>query len=212
MIFLLTVFVVFAVAGANGDRQTNELLDEVLDHARPEIAAQIDPLDLPSSTHRFSEWAGFFRVYGEARVYNGYMTGLKNIRRTGDSTIRRVNDMIYISAYLGVDGLQGSYRARATFMGIGPTASANIGISSVSVKIVAKQLTRTNASPEVTEFRITHLGHVHVSINGLGPLGWILSGLSTFIVNIIKPTIANAINQPLKQAIANELSKVHFLL
>ena len=78
--------------------------------------------------------------------------------------------------------------------------------------LIVLQLTRTNASPEVTEFRITHLGHVHVSINGLGPLGWILSGLSTFIVNIIKPTIANAINQPLKQAIANELSKVHFPL
>ena len=58
------------------------------------------------------------------------------------------------------------------------------------------------------DFKIEHISGIKVHVGGLGPLGWILGGLTTFIVNILKDVIANAVNAPIRNVIRNELRKV----
>ena len=67
---------------------------------------------------------------------------------------------------------------------------------------------KPDAHPDLFDFRIEHISGVSVKIDGLGPLGWILGGLTSFIANILKDVIADAINAPIKNVIRNELRKV----
>ena len=65
-----------------------------------------------------------------------------------------------------------------------------------------------DAHPDLFDFKIEHISGIKVKIDGLGPLGWILGGLTSFIANILKDVIANAVNSPIRNVIRNELQKV----
>jgi len=205
-LIFLTVCALLAVA-VQGDETTNKFLDQILVNARPEIQ-KIDPLRLPEARHGFSKKIVFVTVKGEASVYDGYVSGLSTIHRSGEANMRTEGQNLIVTAHAGLSNLRGQYRAHATFMNLGPHVSAKLGISSVSVRLGLKQSMTPGAHPDLFDFHIEHIGGISVHIGGLGPLGWIVGGLTSFIANILKGVIANAINAPIRNAIRNELSKV----
>merc|ERR1712228_54831 len=203
----LTSFAVLVVC-AYGDPATNQFLDKLLDNVRPAIEKDLEPIRLPEKRHRFSKKIIFVTVHGEASVWNGYVHGLKNIHRSGEASMRQEGDSLIVNAHAGINNLKGQYSAKATFMNLGPNFTAYLGISSVSVRLGVKQALRPDAHPDLFDFKIEHISGISVRINGLGPLGWILGGLTSFIANILKGVIANAINAPIKNVIRKELKNV----
>merc|ERR1712142_1319249 len=202
--------VIFAAVAlvANADKATNDFLDQLLDNARPTIAKELDPIKLPEKRHRFSKKIIFVTVHGEASVYNGYIHGLTNLHRSGEASMTTEGDCLVVRAHAGINNLKGQYSAKATFMNLGPHLSASLSISSVSVRLGIKQALKPDAHPELIDFKIEHISGIKVHVGGLGPLGWILGGLTTFIVNILKDVIANAVDAPIRNVIRNELRKV----
>jgi len=193
---------------ANADPATNQFLDKLLGNVRPIIERELEPIRLPEKRHRFSKKILFVRVFGEASVWNGYVSGLKNIHRSGEANMQQEGDKLVVRAHAGINNLRGQYSAKATFMNLGPNFTAYLGISSVSVRLGVKQAFSPDAHPELFDFKIEHISGIKVKIDGLGPLGWILGGLTTFIANILKDVIANAVNSPIRNVIRNELQKV----
>lgn len=206
-IFFLTIFALLAI-DVNGDAATNNLLDQILNNARPTIQREIDPISLPEERHGFSKKVLFVTVRGEARVYNGYVHGLSTIHRNGDANIRQEGENLVVTAQARVNNLKGQYSAHATFMNFGPHVTARLSISHVSVRLGLKQAMRPDAHPDLFDFAIDGMGSIGVTIDGLGPLGWILGGLTSFIANVLKGVIVNAINTPIKNAIRGALGGV----
>jgi len=128
--------------------------------------------------------------------------------QSGEASMKQEGDSLVVRAHAGINNLRGQYSAKATFMNLGPNFTAYLSISSVSVRLGAKQALRPDAHPDLFDFKIEQISGIHVKINGLGPLGWILGGLTSFIANILKDVIANAVNTPIKNVIRNELKKV----
>jgi len=202
------VFVALLAATAHGDKATNDFLDKILNDARPVIERELDPIDLPVERATFSKKILFVTVHGEAKVYNGRIYGLKNIHRSGDADVKYDNNKLVISAHAGINNLRGTYSAHASFMNLGPTVTAHLGISSVSVRLGARQDIKPDAHPDLYDFKIEHISGISVKISGLGPLGWILGTLTGFIANILKNVIADAVNTPIKNVLRNEFAKV----
>jgi len=196
------------VAVAHADPATNQFLDKLLDNVRPVIERELEPIRLPERRHRFSKKVLFVRVYGEASVWNGYVSGLKNIHRSGEASMQQEGANLVVRAHAGINNLRGQYSAKATFMSLGPNFTAYLSISSVSVRLGVKQALNPDAHPDLFDFKIEHISGIKVKIDGLGPLGWILGGLTSFIANILKDVIANAVNSPIRNVIRNELQKV----
>jgi len=206
-LFCLAVIGLLAL-NVNADKATNDFLDKILANVRPIIQKDLDPIKLPQKTHSFSKKILFVRVHGEAKVYDGFVSGLSTIHRSGEANMHQEGDSLIVNAHAGINNLRGQYRAHATFMNLGPRVGARLSISSVSVRLGAKQALKPDAHPDLFDFRIEHISGVSVKIDGLGPLGWILGGLTSFIANILKDVIADAINAPIKNVIRNELRKV----
>jgi len=55
----------------------------------------------------------------------------------------------------------------------------------------------------VTRFEITNVGHIDVSVSGLGPLDWILGKLVGAIADTIKGFIIPLIEGPIRDILQN---------
>jgi len=188
----------------------NIFLDKLLVNARSEIKKDLDPIKLPEDKASFSKKILFVTVHGEARVYEGWLAGLSTIHRTGNAEMSTSNDeqTMMVSAHLGVSNLKGHYRAHAKFMSLGPSASATVSVSSVSVRIGVKQSFVPGSKPQLTNFNIERIGGISIHFSGLGPLDWIINLLTNLVGNLVKGAISNAIEKPLRSLIAEKLSQI----
>jgi len=188
----------------------NAFLDNILTNARPTIDKDLDPVDLPNGEAGFSKSILGINVHGQAKVFDGYLAGLRTIHRSGDAEMVNTADgAIIINAKLGLSNLQGHYRALAKFMNLGPETGVTIGVSSVSVRISVKQSFVPGAHPELLDFAIESVGDVLVKLDtGLGPLDFILGGIINLVNNLVKDLIVKIVNEPLKNVIAEQLAHV----
>ena len=60
---------------------------------------------------------------------------------------------------------------------------------------------------QLTNFAITHVGHIDVDISGLGPLDWILELLVDFVDSFLKDWIVGLVEGPLRDLIQDLLDQ-----
>merc|ERR1712200_65241 len=210
-IFLVALAAIF-LAGANGDTKgMNDLVDDLLSMIKPTLAEQLEPFKLPATTHGFSKDVLGISVHGEAKLYDGYLSGLSSIYRRGDVTMRKDGENDIFTGRLGLHHLKGQYRAHARFMNLGPKVTARITVNSVSVKYGIKQFPQPDKFPELVDFQIESIDGVKVKFYGLGPLGWILGGLTTAVVRVLKGVVSFALNTVVKTVISGKLKDIDFL-
>jgi len=178
-------------------------IDEVLANVAAMVVEQgYDPAELPGGEVHFSQDMGFFTLHGSARYDRGHFDGLSTLHRTGDTQLC-VGDTIAVHANIGVRAARAGYHVAAEFQGIEIGATANAKISSIDIYFEASVALSGEGGLQISRFEITDIGHIDVSVDGLGPLGWILGTLVGGIADTIKGFIIPFIEGPIKDILQN---------
>jgi len=188
----------------------NAFLDNILSNARPTIESELDPISLPEGGAEFSKKILGIPVFGHAKVFDGYLAGLRTLHRSGDAEMTNTPDgAILVTAELGLKNLQGHYKASAKFMNIGPQADATITVSSVQVHLKVKQTFQPGAHPELLDFSIVNLGAINVKLaTGSLVSDFIFNTVANLIQGLVKGIVVKVVNEPLKKLIAQKLSEI----
>ncbi|CAN7939350.1 unnamed protein product [Ixodes hexagonus] len=144
---ILTVLCMVAFATVSGDdlseeevtfytKQANDVFDQMLDSVSR--SEQLDPYALPDQVTSFDRRV-LIRFHGEAKIYNGTLTGLSTIHRTGDSHFKVDESSLEVRADVGLGALDVTCKAHVKFMGRGPTVDVAIQIAYVRVLLEAFQ-------------------------------------------------------------------------
>merc|ERR1711872_234093 len=184
---LATVVAIPAPRNRVGDcAAADDYIDEVLLNVAKMVVEQgYDPAELPGDEVHFSQDIGFITIHGSARYDQGHFDGLSTIHRTGETQLC-VGDNIAVHANIGIRDARAGYHVAAEFQGIEVGASAEAKISSIDIY-----------------FEITNVGHIDVSVSGLGPLDWILGKLVGAIADTIKGFIIPLIEGPIRDILQN---------
>merc|ERR1712176_165443 len=194
-----------------GDPFSDNYIDEVLANLRDMVITNnLDPADLPDAETGFSDTVLGITWHGSAKVYNGKFWGLSTIARAGDTSLTVEGTTATLTANIGIlSGARAHYDAKAEFMGITVHADADATVGDIQIYLAANMdVGDLNSGLQLTDFHISHVGHINVNISGLGPLDWILELLVDFIDAFLKDWIIGMLEGPLKdliQSILNDL-------
>merc|ERR1712168_1726218 len=206
---LLAVSVSNPVQQRSGDcAAADDYIDEVLVNVANLIKEEgLEPAELPSGEVHFSQNIGFITVHGSAGYDQGHFDGLSTIHRTGGTELC-VADNIVVKANIGIRNAKAGYHVGAEFQAIHVGASADATIKSIDIYFEAEMAMSGDTGLTLTVFHITDIGHIDISVHGLGPLDWILGKLVGGIADTIKGWITPMIEGPIKvllQDIINDM-------
>ncbi|XP_013775127.1 uncharacterized protein LOC106459993 [Limulus polyphemus] len=168
----------------------------------------MDPFSLPDHKEVFQKKLLFFLLHGEARIFNGILSGLSTLHRTGDVLITYENNAVIVEVNIGFSNLTGDYNWSAKLMGIGPNGHASLSIRSISVYLRVRQELQTGSKPVIKAFKIANIRHLWVDVQGLGTMDLVLQIIVNLITNSLKMTIADAITGPVQKAVQQELNSL----
>merc|ERR1711892_595557 len=162
--------------------EADAYIDEVLANVAQMVVDQgLDPAELPGGKISFSQDLGIITIHGSARYDQGHFNGLSTIHRTG-----------------GLRDARAGYHVAAELQGIEVGASAEVKFSSLDIYFEASMPLDQSSGLQLTKFEITNVGHIDVSVSGLGPLDWILGKLVGAIADTVKDWIIPLIEGPIK--------------
>ncbi|XP_076355317.1 uncharacterized protein LOC143249406 [Tachypleus tridentatus] len=168
----------------------------------------MDPFNLPDHKEVFRKKLLFFLLHGEARIFNGILSGLSTLHRTGDVLITYEDNAVIVEVNIGFSNLTGGYDWSAKLMGIGPNGHASLSIRSISVYLQVRQEFQTGSKPIIKAFKIAKIRHLWVDVQGLGTMDLVLQIIVNLITNSLKMTIADAITGPVQKTVQKELNSL----
>merc|ERR1711990_146638 len=181
----------------------DDYIDEVLVNVAKMVVEQgYDPAELPGDEVHFSQDIGFITIHGSARYDHGHFDGLSTIHRTGETQLC-AGETIDIHANIGLRDARAGYHVAAEFQGIEVGASAEAKINSIDIYFEASMALSGEGGLQLGRFEITNVGHIDVSVSGLGPLDWILGKLAGAIADTIKGFIIPLIEGPIRDILQN---------
>jgi len=184
--------------------------DEILKNLRVAmINTGLDPMMLPIKSFEFSKKVLGMELRGSAKVYDGILKGLSSVHRTGLASMTKGDNSTTIRATVGVNDVEGSYKASAKFMNIGPSFGVNINIESVGFTFEVEKPKAAGARPTLLSFAIVDLGKITTEIDGnLNILNFILNKFNNFVISIVKDVVALALGPPIKILLQEILNTV----
>merc|ERR1712226_444737 len=185
-----------------GDPSSDAYIDQLLANLREVIVEE--GLDAATS---FSDTILGITFHGSAHLFNGHFWGLSTIARTGDTSFTTEGTTLRLTANIGVNRPSAHYDASAEFMGVGVSAGVTANIADFQIYLDAEMDVVNGGGLQLTNFAITHVGHIDVDISGLGPLDWILELLVDFVDAFLKDWIVGLVEGPLKDLIQDLLDK-----
>lgn len=144
---------------------------------------------------------------GSADAYDGKLTGLSKLHRSGDCTLAYDSKALTVSAVISIPDLRAYYAARVRFMAISLGASAKASVRTVTVKLVVRQQLVPGGRLALQTLTIQQLSGIDFTISGLGPLVWVLSKLTSAFSNLLHHVIARAIEKPIKAKLSEVIAK-----
>merc|ERR1712236_168191 len=171
------------------------------------IENNMDPMELPDLETGFSDTILGITWHGSAKLRNGHFWGLSTLARTGDTSFTVEGNTVRLTAYIGIRGASAHYDASAEFMGISVGAGVTADISDIQIFLDAQMDLTAGSGLKLTDFQISHLGHINVDVSGLGPLDWILEILVDFVDTFLKDWLVDLVEGPLKDLIQSLLDE-----
>eukprot|EP00091_Calanus_sinicus_P004556 TRINITY_DN1489_c0_g1_i11.p1 TRINITY_DN1489_c0_g1~~TRINITY_DN1489_c0_g1_i11.p1 ORF type:complete len:229 (-),score=61.07 TRINITY_DN1489_c0_g1_i11:106-792(-) len=190
------------------DPFSDDYIDKILENLRNVIIENnMDPMELPPLDTGFSDTILGITWHGSAHLNNGHFWGLSTLARTGDTSFTVEGEKARLTAYIGITGASAHYDASAEFMGITVGAGVTADISDIQIFLDAEMVLTGGSGLQLTDFKISHLGHISVDVSGLGPLDWILEILVDFVDTFLKDWIVSLVEGPLKDLIQGLLDE-----
>jgi hypothetical protein len=187
----------------------NDYVDEVLSVVHTYIADNgLSEIAIPNVEASFSQEILFITWWGRFATRDGLAGKLDTVARTGDVSLEYDTNTggIKVFGSVGLSQLYLGYKYyEAYFQGLGPsgTVSAQIGSNSVFLKIDI--LLSTNPVITLEDLHIEYAKDFKFQITGLGILDWLVSSITTWIVNLFDDQIVGALDGFLQDYVAGVL-------
>jgi len=159
----------------------------------------MDPATLPSLTLDLDNNA-------QLEVYNGELTGLSSLHRTGTATMDRVADWAFLYANIGVKEIKAHYTGSLEVGNTGPVVEIDASIAEIAVYLVARADVY-EWKFDFDQFEITEFGHIDVTVDGLGLFDYMLGPITEAVANSLHDTIVNLLETTVKEAIQQALNE-----
>lgn len=184
----------------------NNVIDSILDLAKKAIVSQgYNEVALPQVFYgmNLTIWP-FGEVPTGVELYDGKITGLQNLNRIGDATVKTEGSDIIFESTIGIVDTSFDYSLAVTFFDIGPrgSMSGQMEYAYLNFKI------RMDADSKVMQFEeisVEKISPIQTDIQGLGFLMDILAEMIANVsISLFQGCFASAIAGPVK-TILNEI-------
>jgi hypothetical protein len=194
-----------------GTVNLNKIVDGLLDGLRTDIVEQgKDKISIPQIDETFQKKVGFIKVKGEFIGEHGWVKNLSTIHRTADVIASSNGSWISVSCGFGLEHLEVGYdRYQAKLMRIGPHGKirGNIGKNSILLNATVT-LVDHKCALTLNELVLNQFGGLTLKVTGLGPMNWLFSKISKWVLHHFKSQIKDKIESTLRKEIVKKLS--HF--
>lgn len=188
----------------------DEFIDKFIHDMMYEHGHEYDPYILEDSAVGFSKKVTFVNVSGEAKLHNGYITGLKSLHRPDHCSVRQENDRLYVNADLGAGILNMHYDGTVKFMNFGPTITVYGEVSYVEIHMEFSVDSKTGKNGNLEKFYIENMKGMKVWMSGLGPMNWALNYLISGVTSLFQGFVKKMIEKQVRSHIAERLPNYEF--
>jgi hypothetical protein len=194
-----------------GTVNLNKIVDELLNGLRLDIVKQgKDRIRIPDIDETFSKRVAFIKVKGEFKGENGWVGSLSTIHRTADAVASSYDKWLSVSCGFGLGHLEVGYdNYKAKFMRLGPHGKINaiIGKNSILLKATVSWANH-KCTTTLNELVLDNFGDFKLKVTGLGPMNWLFSKISTWVLRRFKSEIKGRIESTLREEIEKKFD--HF--
>ncbi|XP_015907491.1 uncharacterized protein [Parasteatoda tepidariorum] len=195
------------IPGSTADEYIDQILENVHNYVKNN---KLDPMQLPDYVSTFSKEIVYVNFTGEAKLHDGWLSGVSTLRRTDECELNTTRTTISVSAHLGLSNLRVSYRGKAKFMALGPSIIVGGKVNTVEFYFRIRQTNKKGAKPVLEEFEIMELSTIWIELSGLGPLTWVLKWLLTGISKLVEDFIVNKVTEKVQEYMQAEFEKLSF--
>lgn len=195
------------IPGSSADEYIDQILVNVQNYIKNN---NLEPMELPDYVYNFTKEIMYITVKGEAKLYNGLMSGISSIHRTDECEVDSNRTTISVSAHLGLKDLKLYYRGHAKFMSWGPSIEAGGKLKKVSFYFKIEQSNKKGATPVLKEFEIVEMSTVWIELSGLGPLTWIMKWMLTGISKLVEDFVVEKMTEYISEYMQSEFDKLSF--
>ncbi|KAF9795154.1 hypothetical protein SFRURICE_004526 [Spodoptera frugiperda] len=187
----------------------NEYVDNTIDMLVPLIVKHgLDPMDLPEVVEGFEVRPLLVTYSAWLKIYDGYMTGLVNVSRSGDQEVHYFAKMLRVRVKLQFRDLEFIYKYLVKVMNIGPTGGI-IGSLNRFVVIVDILLDFNNDEIQLQQFRLTDIGRLRVRLTGNILIDWLINPVINTFLRIFDTIIIKVVEINIRNAVQSEIDSIN---
>ncbi|XP_035208664.1 uncharacterized protein LOC118183292 [Stegodyphus dumicola] len=189
-----------------GDAYVDKLLKDMMEDRGHEY----DPYVMEDSVVGFSRKVAFVNISGEAKLHNGYITGLKTLHRPDHCSLKEKNGRLHVKADLGAGILKFQYEGTVKFMNFGPTVTVHGELSYIEIHMEFSVDAKTGKNGTLHRFAIDDIKGLKVWITGLGPLNWAVNPIIKGVNKVFKRFVKYLLENKVMHHIADRLPNFKF--
>ncbi|CAH0699054.1 unnamed protein product [Spodoptera exigua] len=187
----------------------NDYVDNTIDMIIPLIVKHgLDPMDLPEVIEGFEVRPLLITYSAWLKIYDGYMTGLVNVSRSGDQEVHYFAKMLRLRIKLQFRDLEFIYKYLIKAMNIGPTGGIIASLNRFVV-IVDILLDFNNDEIQLQQFRLTDIGRLRVRFTGNILTDWLLNPVLNLFLRIFDTIIIKVVEVNIRNAVQNEIDSIN---
>jgi len=209
VILLIAVYFVSDGLCANHDKDLNAKMDNFIRQIAVDDGNMLDPIRLPPADMEISKTISSVTTYGTINMTNGWLSGLRSLRRNSDFIItNQTGNLVTASGEVAVVGLLAKYESTIKVGIITINPNLNVEISKIRIKVIIA-IDRDLKTATIIKEKL-NIEDLKVKMSDFGPLNWILDVIYRSIEDSIKPQIEATVFQIFENVSSQVFKKIAF--
>lgn len=178
-------------------------IDMFLSSARIYVREKgLDPFPIPDN--HLASWR-----YGNFEISSVILHGLASLHRTGPVVVTFEENVIRVSVAMGASDLRGVVRWRWGIFRdlIGKRGTFQISVEYVSVVVNVGQPANLDKETTIDGIEL-EVGNIAVASDGIGTMDYVIEALVNIIPNLLRKQIVDALEEPMRKFVEDEVKKV----
>ncbi|CAG9782761.1 unnamed protein product [Diatraea saccharalis] len=160
----------------------------------------------PYKVDDYNKTMGIFLI----KLSHTWVTGLSSFQRVGNITLKLENNTMIADFSIGTQKLEGMTQWEITAVNglMSRAGTASFSVEYVSGRLILAQPLDTRKKPEFRDLDL-EVGNIQVRCDGAGTLDYVIELLVNILPNLLRYQIMDALENPIKEKIQQELDKIN---
>ncbi|XP_055936361.1 uncharacterized protein LOC129966038 isoform X2 [Argiope bruennichi] len=188
----------------------NEYVDKLLNSIVVDQADTLDPYHINDTVISFQKKIVFVDFKGEAKLSEGYITGISSLRRTEPCSLSFEKGRYILSTSLRTTALFFNFTGSVKMMNMGPEIFVRGNSSSAHGSMAFSLNATTGKEAILEEFKLQYVKDMQVWIDGLRLLKWMSDPLRNSAAIFFKHSVKKLVEVVIGSSINDEMMKNPF--